>query len=99
MGLGVPRNWAKDPSVRKIFETVKTYNRNRTAIGVDNIAWYAKLPAEEVKRVFQELQNLGLGRYVMGRRFEWSLPLTLVARVGIGTSNDPLDVDESDNRV
>lgn len=91
--------YARDSAGRKICDYLTTYSRNRTAIGVDNFAWNLKLPAEEVKRVFQELQNLGLGRYVMGRRFEWSLPLTVVARVATGTSNDPLHVDESENRV
>jgi hypothetical protein len=90
--------YTQNETFRKLFDFFGTYSRNMNTSSVQNVSWQTKLDEEMIKKAFHDFESIGLGRYVPGRaenpnRFEWWRPMTLVAAVAKGTSDEPLEVD------
>ena len=69
---------------------------------VDNIARETGLSQRDVRAVFSDLAELSAGRLIPGRhghrtRFEWSKPLTAIARLANGDSTEELESVAADD--
>lgn len=84
-----------------LFRYLAEFKKNMRYTVVDNASKKTGLSTFAIRGVFKDLQDLGLGRLLIGRkghqtRFEWSAPLTAVAEIAAGGQvNDEVLFDKS----
>lgn len=95
------RQLLEKQEVRALFDYLSEFKNNRRYTVVDVVAKKAMCSPFVIRGVFKDLQDLGLGRLLIGRkghqtRFEWSAPLTAVAEIAAGGQvNDEALFDKS----
>lgn len=87
---------------RPLFSHLGAYANNMRVTHVDNIARKTGLSQRDVRAVFSDLAELSVGRLIPGRhghrtRFEWSKPLTAIARLANGDSTEELESVAADD--
>lgn len=98
--------YQKDPAARAMLDEFARRERNRTETKVDNLLYLVvenrPITRGEIIQVFQELQTIGCGAFVVGRkghasRFNWTVGLPSVGKAAAG-EDLPLDVISEEER-
>lgn len=98
------RKLAKNRNARTLLlHLEQRYTNNMRCTYVDNLARRSGLSDLEVRGVLGKLEHMKLGTLILGRRgkrtrFEWSAPLTMVARAAVGTDagfQEDIDLDDA----
>lgn len=80
------------------FEDLAGRQRNYTKTSIDTAMKISGASRQAVIELFKELEGLGFGAYVVGRRgsktrFEWTVSMIHVGKAAIGESDDDSDID------
>lgn len=98
--------YQKNPAARAILDEFAGRERNRTETKVDNLLYVTlenrPIARGEIIQVFQELQAIGCGSFVVGRkghasRFSWTVGLPSVGKAAAG-EDLPLEVISEEER-
>lgn len=94
----------ENPAAAAYFELLMKRKKNTREARVDRVVTHTGCQRSEVVDMFKKMEELGLGRFIVGRkgspsRFEWHVFLTDVAQVYAGEDNEleivsPDDLEE-----
>jgi hypothetical protein len=92
--------YQKNAAARSLLDELARRERNRTESKVDNLFYLnvdnRPIARGEIIQVFQELERIGCGTFIIGRkgrvsRFQWTVRLASVGKAAAG-EDVPLDV-------
>jgi len=88
----------RDGDFSKIFDYLASRSNNARETKLDRLAWITGLDRSKVTAFLRALQELELGRFLVGRkgypsRFEWTVALISVGQVASGESDEILTDD------
>jgi hypothetical protein len=98
--------YQRNPVAGAMLDEFAGRERNRTETKVDNLLYLTvenrPIKRGEIIRVFQELENMGCGSFVVGRkghgsRFEWTVGLPSVGKAAAG-EDLPVEVISEEER-
>lgn len=88
--------YASDPAAKALLDHFASRERNRRTMPIDRVIWLVgtegnRISRGDAVRVFKRLDELGCGKFMVGRkghptRFDWSVGMTEVGRVASGES-------------
>jgi hypothetical protein len=88
--------YKSNPDARTVFDyLLNDYKRNMGTISSSHLAWLTKIKESDIKKVYRQFEELGLGKYIEGRwghlcRFEWAIAMRQVAKVAAGKGKDEI---------
>lgn len=91
--------YSTSPSAKGLFDRLGDLKKDVRQTTVDNAVRFAKCRPREMRELFKDLEDLELGRYVVGRRgsvtrFEWDYRTRTVAAAAKGEGPEPLTIDD-----
>jgi hypothetical protein len=95
------RHYRQDPGNKALYDYLAERKYSRSAITVDVLAGKTGLGRGQVVAFFKRLEELGCGRFVVGRgghpsRFAWKVALADVGRAAAGQEVEVTNISEED---
>jgi hypothetical protein len=90
--------YASNPVAKALFDWFATRQKDARETPVDRSAWMTERERSEIRELFQHLEGLGLGRFIVGRkghksRMAWEFSIRSIARAAQGAREPIADID------
>lgn len=90
--------YQEDEVARRLFDWLSERRKDITETSVDRASWMAQSQPYEIIRLFRELEEIGCGTFILGRkgwktRFRWNYSVRSLGETAKGQTAKLADID------